>query len=490
MSVRDKQIKNSFIYIVAHIVTNFLPVVTLPIFTRILTAQEYGVYALAGIYAVLFSGIVNFGMTISYERNFFQYSSDRESAELLYSTLVFVLTTFFLSTVFTYLFQRPVAKLFIGSEKFAPLLCWVFLSTVMMSFKQYFLIYFKNKERARDFVFYTLDESIISVVFSLIFVVYFRTGIVGLAWGQCLASFIILALLVARFFRVMPVCFNFHILKDSFRISLPLTPRIFMGVISTHFNKYALSLLNNLGGVGLFSIAQRIANVGYVFMTTLQNVFNPHIYKIMFSDDPLSGEKIGKYLTPFIYLSILICMGISLFSEEIVTIFTGPSFHGASSMVTILSMFYGFLFFGKINGTQLIYKKKTFVTSGITIFDMIVGALISIVLIKAFGVVGAAWATFFGGVITGVVTFIFAQRYFYVKWEKVKVAVIFGLFCLSSLVLLFLLQCSVGYSMRLGIKLFFLFVYLYCGVCMGILTINNVRIIKNIFAGKTSLSQT
>lgn len=477
---KEKQIKNILIYILPNFITGFLPIVTLPIFTRVLTINDYGAYALAGIYAILLSGIVNFGLTASYERNFFQYKDKNKSSELLYSTLVFVLSVFIIAGAFTCVFRKPIAKAFIGSAGYSSLLFWVFLSTVIMSFKQYFLIYFKNTEAAKDFVIYTIDETFIGVVLSLFFVVYLKSGIIGLAWGQGLASIVILSFLIIRFLKDMPFCFGREVLQDSLKISLPLTPRIFVGVLSTQLNKYILNLLNTVGGVGVFSIAQRIANGTFIFMTAIQNVFNPQVYKKMFSSELSAGKEIGKYLTPFVYISIFVCLLISLFSEEVVRLLTGPSFYAAAPIVSIFSMYYGFLFFGKINGIQLIYKKKTIITSILTIIDIGVNVAISIPFIIKFGVIGAAWATFLGSLITGSLAFIISQRYFRIEWEVKKIAAIFSVFCASSLLTLFIMNDSVGYPLCYVLKLFCVVVYIFLGVRLHIMTGQNLKLLWNV----------
>jgi len=483
---KEKQIKNSLIYISPKIITGFLPIITLPIFTRILTINDYGVFALAEIYAIFVSGIVNFGLTVSYERNFFQYTDKKKSAELFYSTLAFVLAVFLAAVAFTYVFKKPIARVLIGSVEYSSLLFWVFLSTVIMSFKQYFLIYFKNTERAKDFVVYTIDETLLGVVVSLFFVVSLRSGIIGLAWGQCFASFVILSVLIVRFIKVMPFCFGWEVLKDSLKISLPLTPRIFMGVISTQFNKYILKLLNTLGGVGVFSIAQRITNGTFIFMTAMQNVFNPQVYKKMFSSESSAGKEIGEYLTPFVYFSIFVCLSISLFSEEIIRLLTGPSFHSAAPLISILSMYYGFLFFGKINGIQLIFKKKTFITSMLTIMDIGVGVAISIPFITKFGVIGAAWATFFGGLIMGSIGFIISQHYFHIYWEAKKIIAIFSVFCLSSLLILFTMNGFAGHTVSFMSKCFGIIVYIYLGIKLHIINSQNFKLLWDIVTFKKS----
>lgn len=483
---KEKQIQNSLLYILPSIVNGFLPILTLPIFTRVLTIRDYGVYALAEIYAIFVSGIVNFGLTASYERNFFQYTDKDKSFELLYSILTFVLAVFSAALLATYILKAHIAKIFIGSAEYSSLLFWVFISRIIVSFKQYFLIYFKNTEKAKDFVVYTLDETFIAIVLSLFFVVYLKSGIIGMAWGQCIASVVILSFLIKRFLKLLPFCFGWEVLRDALKISLPLTPRIFLGVISTQLNKYILNLLSTLGGVGVFSIAQKIGNATFVFMTAIQNVFNPQVYKKMFSAELSAGRQIGEYLTPFAYFSIFICLFVSLFSEEAVRLLTGPSFYAAAPIVSILSMYYGFLFFGKISGIQLIFKKKTLLTSVITILDIAISVAIAIPFIRRFGVTGAAWATFLGSIITGSITFFISQHYFHIQWEAKKITAIFGIFCISTFFALFMMSIPVAYPVSFVLKLFCVAAYLSLGARLRIINSQNLKLLWNMATFKKS----
>ncbi len=106
MANKEQQIKNSFIYLLPIIAGSILPFVSLFIFTRILTREDYGVLALAQVYAVFVSGLANFGMTAAYDRNYFQYRSNPlETAKLLYSILLFVTLNFIFLAGLTFVFR-------------------------------------------------------------------------------------------------------------------------------------------------------------------------------------------------------------------------------------------------------------------------------------------------------------------------------------------------------------------------------------------------
>lgn len=476
---KELQIKNGFIYALTSVVGNFIPIVTFPIFTRILSKEDYGILALAQIYAVFMSSLANFGLILGYERNFFQYKNDKQSAQLLYSTLCMVTANFLFFLILTLIFKEKLAQWIIGSAEHAHLLFWVFCSTIVISFKQYYLMYFKNTENAKAVAKYTIDESLLGMAFSIFFVAYLKTGVVGLAYGQLLASLIVLTVLMVRFLGKLPFDFSWLILQESLKISYPLTPRIFLGIVSNQFDKYVLGLLTSIGGVGVYSIGQKFANIVFTFMTAIQNVFSPQVYKKMFELGDEGGKAVGTYLTPFFYISIAVGLFISLFSEEIFFVLTPPSYHGAVPIVMVLAMLYGSYFFGK--QPQLIFAKKTYITSLLTMFSITLNILLNIPFVMKWGAIGAAWGTFLAGLISGTISFFIAQHYYNIKWEYRKIIAIIGTFFFSSIFTLILLEMQLSYYLRLSFKLSSLFFYIFIGIRIHVLTWQNVLAVKKTF---------
>lgn len=473
-SVKVNQFKNALLYIVPFLVGSILPIITLPIFTRILSVQDYGVYALTIVYSVFLSGIANFGLTIGYERNFFDNAGDKvKSAALLFSTITFVICTTSVLGLLTYVFRSTLAEWIIGSSEHGNLLVWSFLATAITSFKVYFLTYFKNSENAKSFVWYSIDENLLNVFFSLFFVVYIRLGVLGLILGQLIAGSLVFVLLVFKFIRMLPLVFSVALLKDSLKLSLPLTSRIFFGIIGTQFDKYMIGLLNSVGGVGVYNLGQKIANIVFTFMTAIQNVFAPQVYKRMFEmDERTGGESIGKYLTPYFYISISGAIFVSLFSEEIITILTPPSYHEAIKVVSILSLLYGTYFFGK--QPQLIFAKKTGISSVLTLTGIVLNVAINIPFIIRWGFIGAAYGTLLAGILAGTIAFIWSQKYYYIKWETAKLVLIYSSFFIFTYASIFMRDYGISYQLRLPFKLIFIASYGFIGVWLGYINRQNI----------------
>ncbi len=478
MADKEQQVKNSFIYLVPVIISSLIPFLTLPVFTRILKKEDYGVLALAQIYAVFVSGLANFGLITSYERNFFQYRDKKKASELLYSTLIFVITSFLIFGFLTYLFKNSISRLIIGTSQHSNLLFLAFCAAGFASIKTYYLTYFKNVEDAKSFTRYTISESLIGVSLSLFLVVYLRIGVNGIVLGQLLAGLTVFSVLTIKFLKLFPVSYNWQVLKNSLKLSYPLTPRIFLGVIGNQFDKYMIGLMATVGGVGIYSIGQRISYVVFTYMTAIQNVYAPQVYRRMFNKEEKGEDSIGSYLTPFAYLSIIIALMISLFSEEIISILTPKSFHGAIDIVIILSMFYGSMFFGK--QPQLIFAKKTHITSLLSIVVLALNIGLNIPFIIKWGAIGAAWATLLAGLISGTISFMVSQHYYKINWDYRKIGLIYLIFFASSISMVLLRNLEVVYTIRLMAKCISITLYIYLGIVIRVISMENYNLVKNI----------
>ena len=479
MSIKEKQIVNTSLYMIPVIVGNLLPILTLPLFTRILTVEDYGIFALSQVYAIFVNGISNFGLNIGYERNFFESEDKYKRAGLLFATLLFVIFTFSFFGILTYIFKGPLADWIIGNKKYGYILFWSYVATGIAALKTYFLTYFKNLENAKAFVWYTIDESLIGVILSLFMIVYLRTGVYGLIWGPLIASSLIFVILAFRFIRMLPFVIDIQALKSSLKLSLPLTPRIFFGVIGNQFDKYMIGLLGTIGGVGIYNLGQKFANIQFTFMTAMQNVFAPQVYRRMFeSGKEEGGLSVGNYLTPYFYISIAGGLLVSLFSEEVIIILTPKPYHGAIDIVCILSILFSTYFFGK--QPQLIYAKKTGITSILTIVGIVLNVMINIPFIYKWGVTGAAWGTFCAGIISGGFSFYISQKYYEIKWEYRKLILIFGIFLIFTLGSMGLRHYGLIYEFRLIFKLTGISLFLLLGVRMNLLSRENLQLILNI----------
>lgn len=480
---KEKQVKNSFIYLITMGVSGLLPVLTLPIFTRILSPKEYGILALADIYTIFIANLAQVGLLSIFKRNLVQYHDNKKLlGALIFSILTFIIVIFIFFGLLTYIFGNYITEFFIHDSSFKALIMWELCAKYFEALSQYILEYYKYSENAKKFSLCTIVRDALYTLLALILIAGFKVGIMGLVYARFVSWFIILIVMIQMVRKTIPFSLNGSILKDTLFISYPLTIGTFTGIVSGQFDKYMLGLLRSIGAVGVYGISQKISLVTFNFMTALQNVFQPRVFKLMFAYQDNGSKEIGHYQTKFIYLSVAFALNVALFSEEIVYFLTAPAFHSAIDIIIIFSLFYGVMFFGKQQ--QLIFKKKTKTQSILSIIGISLSISFNILFIKRWGIYGAAWAALLSGFLSVTIFFIFSQHHYKIDWEYGKIIQMYGILFGSSFLLLLLRRETVDYPLRLAFKCCCILMYLYIGYNIKILTKENVRMIFNLYVLK------
>ncbi|MDF5690837.1 lipopolysaccharide biosynthesis protein [Aquirufa aurantiipilula] len=468
------KVKKFSYFMLPSLVSALVPVVTLPIISRNISVEDYGIYALCIAFGTFLSGLANMGMTAGYERNFFEQKKQVEHGELLFSVVFFVFCSCILFGLFSFLLKDDLSNWIIGNRGFGNSLLLGYLAISTSALKHYFLLYYKNVGNAKSFAWYSIDEVVLNVLIGMFLVIYLDMGIDGLLIGQLAGASLVLIILLFRFLSALPVGFSRQLLKNCFAISLPLTPRIFFGVIGTQFDKYLISLLGSLGGVGLYNLGQKVSYVVFNYMTALQNIYSPKVYQMMFDQGDDADGKIGRYLTLPFYFSAFGGLGLALFSEEIILILTPSTYHGAIDIVSVLSLMYVLYFFGK--QPQLIYAKKTSLTSLLTLVSIIINIAINIPLIKMYGGNGAAYGSLLAAFISSGISLWVAQKYFAIRWEWGKIG-----FCIISIFIFTLIhiclrETEMLWTIRVIIKILMIGLFIGGGFFFNII---NIRVLQS-----------
>ncbi len=469
MKGKNQQVRAGFLYLFATLVDSVVPFITLPFFTRVLSATDFGVLALAQVYALIVGGLANFGMATAYNRNYFEYEGDKKkTGELFFTTVGFVCVLSAFAIFLTFLFQHSLSRWVLRLSAHGPLLVWALSANILINLRLFFLTYLRNVERPAQYVANALLWSVVNFGLSIYFVVFLKLGILGIFYSQVLASGLVLLGLSVQFLRELPWGWNTKLLIEELKIGGPVVPMAFFGVVSHHLDKYLLGLLATLDGVGIYSVGQKIAMVNFAFMTSLQNVFSPQVYKKMFQKAEGREKEIGIYLVPFAYAVGFVALLIISFADKIVHVMAAPSFAPAADIVIVLTLFYMVLFFAKINGDQLIFAKKTHLTTMLLIGAAILNVLVNVFFIKMWGALGAAWATLLARMVSGIVIFIVAQRFFKINWQARPTLLIFGSLFVLAFGLLILREQSVAGGILLTYKILSLGYFLYLSQWVGI----------------------
>ena len=428
------------------------------------------------VFGVFIVGLSNFGLITSFERNFFEQKLLFKKKQLMWSSLFTVFSFMILLFSVSIFFEKTIFSfLKITTPDF--FLLHVLIQLGIKSLLQYFYIFFRNSENSKAYAKLAIIETILTVGFSLIFVVHYKLGILGYVQGHSLGAFAIFLFLILKDLIKKEISINLKMIKESLQFGLPLTPRIFFNVINSQFDRYMIGLLGNLGGVGIYDIGLKFANLGSSFMSTLQQVYSPKVYNIFFNEREDFAKKSAQLLAPYFFASTFLFLLLAIFSEEMIYFLTTPEFHDSVPIVLILSMIYLSHFFGK--QPQLLLAKKTGIISIISFFSLALNIILNIPLINYYGINGAAWATFFTGIISGLLSFFYSQKHMPINYLK-ETLFFYLLFQFSIFSILLFWFIETPYTIRIIIKITLIIIFIFFGNHYGYITLKNLQKAKKV----------
>jgi len=458
-------------------ISGILMLILMPIISQYLTPGELGQFVLAQVYTSVAVGIANFGMLLSYERNFFIFEkSEEDSAKLIFSAIAFVGINLILLLTIVYFLQSEISDLILSTNAPDNLLLFVFIGAAASSLSQYFLTFLKNSGLAKSYVKYTITNSVINFIVAVGFLTQSGLGPMSLAYAWITSNSILFILLFLTLGKKLSIGFDSGMLKEMLKISLPLTPRVFFGFMNTQLDKILLGFIGSSSLVGVYHMGQTFAMTIFQFMTGLDRVFQPELYRKLFANKYANNShQINDYILPFFYVCIFMALMVVLFAKEFVLLFLSEEYQEATIIIIILSVYFASLFFGKVTGNQLIYAKKTHIISLLTFLGIAINVGLNIPFIINWGIIGAAWATTISGVVIGVMSYIVAQRYVKITWKWVPILSIYGLYLIAVIFSLVDFNHTINLYVSLILKFILILVYIIIGYMADFISIGKIR---------------
>jgi O-antigen/teichoic acid export membrane protein len=459
----DRPQGSAFWYVLSTATAAALPLLVLPFITRALEPADYGAWVLAHAYAVFATSLASVGLPIVYERSYFEAQAAGDSASLLWTTSAFVCGALAFGTALTWIFREVLAIALMPDRTDPDLVFWTTCAVAVSSVKTYFLLYFRNAGDARRHALFSVEEAVGGAAGSVLLVAWWQTGPLGLAWGPLAAATVVLAQVAAYFARHVPVRIAWRPLRRSLALSLPLLPRVALGVFGQVFDKWLVGLVAATGGVAAYAIGQRLAFAVFAFSTALENVFQPKTYRLMFEGSH-AGTAIGRMLTPFAYATVGAALALGLAAEELVAVLAPESYGAAAAIATVLALHYALLFFGK--QPQLLHAGKTGIVSAVSSTTVVVSAAAMWLLALRYGAFGAAAGTALAGAAMTWLFVVISQRYYRIRYERGQLSAMY-LFLAAALLLVHLALRDLSYPALVGIKIALLMIYVGMGVKLG-----------------------
>lgn len=377
-------LKNTFIFTIGSVVTKLITFILVPLYTYVLTTEEYGVVDLVTTVSIVLAPMLILNISESVMR----FSLDRDAN---YNQIMSVGLIIMLFAIIIGFLIIPIAKLFLTISDYG---LYIYFYTISSAISQLFLCYLRGREKL---VFYTCGNIINTLtvaVFNIIFLVILKNGVKGYLKAYILANFIT-ALYAFVVGDVIDVVKRIHVNKrltiEMLKYSLVLVPNVFMWWIMNSADRIVITSVVGAAANGIFAIAYKIPSL----MSTVAGIFNQAwSYSAIRENESKDKEKYtNEIYNGFFMVISLSALGMMMILKPFMKIYVNDSYYCAWKYTPYLIVGFIFQSLGSFLSTPYTVNKdsKGFLFSAT--FGAVINIILNILLVFKYELIGVALAT-------------------------------------------------------------------------------------------------
>jgi O-antigen/teichoic acid export membrane protein len=485
VALTEKNIRNIFIYAFPRFISYGMTLITLPILTRLLTPEDFGIIILAAAFPTIAVNVLTFGLVPAAQRYYFEYRADNEKLDaFIFSSQIFLYFSLIASSIAVFFLKDYISELILKNTKYGMAVFVMFIAVFLGQIINFYLCLYQNMEKAATHSKFTIIKTVFASIISLLLVWYFKMSYMGMIYGSFIGAFIVCGLMFFQFNKNHKLNFNSKILFENIRYGLQIAPKSFTGFIDKFFDKYMLNNMVSLSAVGVYNIGQTVGNTIFFLMGTVWSSFQPVYYGEIFDKGKSGSVSAGRIFTIFAYIALAPVLLIILFAQEIIYIIAPAPYYGAIDIIIIILGGVATQVFGMYVGVQYAYSKKAYWIFPVTIVGTVANVVANIILIPKFGLIGAGFSTAISTcVVNGILTFI-GQKLYRINYEWRAIIALLTNVMLAMVVILYLRTAGYDNAQSYLIKLAFIISFVVIGIKARIITKQSTAMAVNIFLKK------
>lgn len=426
------QIRASFWFLISSFLQRGISIITTPIFTRILSTNEYGNYNVFNSWLGIVSIIVTLNLYCGvYMTGLVKFSDKKTVYTSALQGLTLTLCTVW--TLIYLVFQNYWNNLFgLTTVQMLSMLIMVWTSTTYAFWATNQRVEYKYK---------------VMIIVTLL--VSFAKPILGIVFVLCSDDKVtarILALVVVElvgyswtFFYQMfkgKVFYDKEIWKYALSFNIPLIPHYLSAVILNNSDRIMIEKLVGASEAGIYSLAYSISMLMILFNSAAQQTLLPWIYQKI---KEKKQEEIHNVVYPLMAFIGVMNILIILFAPEVVRLFAPSSYFEAIYVIPPIALSVFFMFIYDVFVPFEFYFEKTKYIATSSIISAILNMILNFIFIPQFGYMAAGYTTLICYIMNAILHFLFMRK---VCIEEIGIQ---NVYKAQIVVIVSVLMCGVGF---------------------------------------------
>jgi O-antigen/teichoic acid export membrane protein len=415
---------DSLVYGIGQVTGRAVNLLLVPILTRVLLKQQFGVAELVTSYSASVLLVLVFGMDGALARFFYQQADRGARLRMTSSSFAFRLATGVVVSLLLAALAGPLAAHFVGGAVYAK-----YLRVGALTLPCTLLVLWCNdllRVTFQPWKFVALNVSQACLVggFTLYLVLGRQLGVAGVLYGKLAGDLLAAVLGVVLCRHHLRARFDRAILRQMLAYGLPLVPVAFAYGVIGSVDRWALQHFASLDDVGTYALAIKFFAVVTMGVSAFQLAFMPFAFaRAQAAEAPrLFARVLGLYVAiatgGALACGLLAPLGIQLFATRAYATAARPALWLAFAAAAQGAYYVSAL------GINLSLRNALlgFSAGGAALLAIVANVL----LVPRFGAEGAAMATFVGYAASAVLTYLIAQRVHPFPYRGLRLAALFG----------------------------------------------------------------
>jgi len=409
-------VRNYFKIFSIDVIAKSANIILLPVFLKLMTQEEYGLYGYLISIIGTFSLVFNLGLYVAQSKLYHDYSDPVKKGALLFTInvilIVFILIFLFGLYAFDidykivlFLFKTPV-----NYNVYRP---FIALGIVVSVYSLMLLNFFLTSEKIKMVQFYNVSRILLvnGTVLGLLYYLKYDSVGIRLKYSNIIEGIIII-LFLPYYFNAMKLKFDFNIAIKALKISFPILVSAIIGIFINLSDRFFLEKYGTLKDLSIYNLSASIASVIPFVFAAFQNVWLPQFLKE--KDVKLNKQRTKKMVVLLLVFFAITSIAIMIALKTMLVLnIIDKKYEMALPLLPLVLTTCIITSITPMFSNHFIYMEKLYLIIIIGIPFAAIGVMLNIKLVPLYNVYGAAISSLI--VNTGYLVSYFLLSNFYYK---------------------------------------------------------------------------
>lgn len=420
-------IENFFIYGLGGVISKIIPLIMVPIVTRLMPSSDYfGISDLSNTVVSFGSSLAVMGMYDAMYRMFFEKEDTHFQKKVCSTAMLFTLMTSAVIFLLMLMFKDLIAQYFFSSRQYAYIVYLSAIATLVGATNSILSAPTRMQNKRKIFLITNTVSPLLSYAISIPMLLagYYVIALPLAAVVSGAALELAFWITNREWFSLTQ--FDRNLLKPLLAIAIPLLPNFLIYWVFNSCDKVMITNMIGVGAAGIYSVGSKLGHCSQLIYTAFAGGWQFFAFSTMKEDNQVkSNSLIFEYLGIISFAATTIICAWSYIIFDVIFIeeyISGYIIAPYLFLAPLLQMLF------QVIANQFLVVKKTWPNIPILSAGAVLNIIINYLLIPRIGIEGAAIATLLGYVVSDIICVIVLY--------KMKLMVISRKFLIAAIMML------------------------------------------------------